>query len=291
MIAKIPVGVPHFFDNTPASRELRSAYIQHIIYSILTARVFQPFLFTLGKHDGIADSIFQTLSADIRRKSVRREALWRQQTLKAAYTTANAKQAINAAANDVYDEILSQVRPFTDPPRIDALRQGIRRVVKVAAETWRQARVERGFIVASMPPVGDEEGGGEGWAEFSYGAEDAGGPSGLPQGPTRARERVLIRTAPRIVREAVYDDFTQMTPAEGDPNGPCLYLRGTALFADSRAVVVRRDELARVRHATASAYRSASQSRRSQSRGSRDGVLDGFVHARRPSAGTARVWP
>lgn len=108
ILAKIPPELPSFFDNTTASRELRSAYIQHVVSKTLVFRIFQPFLFTLGRRFDKADTLFQMLSMDIRRKSVRREAFWRQQTLKAAYTTSDAKQSINVVAAVIVDEIIHQ---------------------------------------------------------------------------------------------------------------------------------------------------------------------------------------
>lgn len=150
----------------PASRELRSAYIQHVISKTLNYRIFQPFLFTLGRRYDNADIFFQMLSMDIRRKSVRREAFWRQQTLKAAYTAPDAKHSINMTASVIVDEIVDHIKHFADPTQLDPLVMGVRKIVKLAAETWRHARIERGLIVASLPAPDAEGASNQDWEEY-----------------------------------------------------------------------------------------------------------------------------
>ncbi|KAK2749763.1 hypothetical protein FQN55_002999 [Onygenales sp. PD_40] len=239
IIAKIPSEIPQFLDNTQASRELRSAYVQHVISKTLTYRIFQPFLFTLGRRYDKADTFFQMLSMDIRRKSVRREAYWRQQTLKAAYTTSDAKQAINVVAAVIVDEIIDHIRHFADPSNLDALLVGVRKIVKTAAETWRLARVERELIIAAMPSAEDEQTQNEGWKEFNY---ESLPPTPPADGPGSVRRRtVLLRMCPRIYREPVHEDFTE----DGEMGAQCVYLPGVVLYADSPAVVARKMEIAK----------------------------------------------
>lgn len=180
---------------------------------------------------------------DIRRKSVRREAYWRQQTLKAAYTTSDAKQAINVVAAVIVDEIIDHIRHFADPKQLDALLVGVRKIVKLAAETWRLARVERELIISTMPSAEDEQTVNEGWKEFGYDpapsptAED----SNNDTHSTIRKRRVLLRMSPRIYREPVHEDFIE----DGEKGTQCVYLPGVALYADSPSVLARKMEIAR----------------------------------------------
>jgi hypothetical protein len=234
-------------DNTPASRELRAAYIQHTVSKILTYRMFQPFLFTLGKRHDKADTFFQTLSTDIRRKSVRREAFWRQQTLKAAYTASNAKQSINVVAAVIVDEIVESIRHFTDPGQLDQILVSVRKIVKLAAETWRLARVERELIAATMPSADDPQTINCEWKEFQYDLSSptphqSEGAAAAASG-SLARRRPLLCVLPRIVREPCHEDF--LTDSDPEKAKPCVYLPGVMLYADSPSVVARKAELAK----------------------------------------------
>lgn len=275
VLSRIPSELPSFLDNTAASCELRSAYIQHIISETLNRRVFQPFLFTLhnrpDKED--ADAYLQALSVDIRRKSVRREALWRQQTLRAAYTASDAKQAINAVAGRIVDEIMQQITPFADPRpgRLDTLGLAVRRTVKLAAETWRLARVEREFILAFFPAPDAEYAMNGEWTEFGTsdsattatanssragsGAssptsnQSVSGDSGRSKN-SRGRDQpssrqVVLRVLPRIIREAAHEEFAEMGGDQDHHAVPCVYSPGEIVYADSPAVKARRQELAR----------------------------------------------
>lgn len=184
------------------------------------------------------------LSIDIRRKSVRREAFWRQQTLKAAYTTSDAKQAINVVAAVIVDEIVDHIRHFTDPTHLDALLTTVRKIVKLAAETWRLARVERELITATMPSAEDEQTANDEWEEFDYDSR-APSPTGVEasvEAPTLKRHRrPLLRMLPRIYRGAVHEDF--LTEDDHEKALPCTYLRGVILYSDSPSVLARRAEM------------------------------------------------
>lgn len=234
ILSKIPPELPSFLENTPASRELRCAYIQHIVSKTVTYRVFQPFLFTLGRRYDKADTFFQMLSMDIRRKSVRREAFWRQQTLKAAYTTSDAKQTINVAAAVIVDEIIDHIKHFADPKHLDSLLTGVRKIVKLAAETWRHARVERELVLATFPAPDAESVSNEGWDEYGM-AKPAS-----PIQKTDPSRHVVLRTFPRILREAAHEDF-----ASGERASPCMYSQGIVLYSDSPVVMARLQELAK----------------------------------------------
>ncbi|KAL2004968.1 hypothetical protein VTN00DRAFT_2818 [Thermoascus crustaceus] len=234
VLAKIPAEIPPFLDNTPASHELRSAYVQHVVSKTLTYRVFQPFIFTLGKRYDKADTFFQMLSLDIRRKSIRREAIWRQLTLKAAYTTSDARQSINVVAAVVVDEIIEQIRHFADPKQLDALLTGVRKIVKLAAETWRHARVERELILAMLPAPAAEDVSNKEWEEY---------PSEREPSPSRRGDHgrhVILRIFPRIFREAAHEDFVD----DKDKRNPCVYSPGTVLYSDSPVILARVDEIA-----------------------------------------------
>ncbi|EAU38689.1 conserved hypothetical protein [Aspergillus terreus NIH2624] len=235
ILSKLPPELPSFLDNTPASRELRAAYVQHVISKTLTYRIFHPFLFTLGRRYDKADTFFQMLSMDIRRKSVRREAFWRQQTLKAAYTTSDAKQSINVVAAVIVDEIVDHLKHFADPRRLDSLVVGVRKIVKLAAETWRHARVERELILASLPAPEAEVSSNDDWEECGTPKE---GTVGSRDDPSR---HVILRTFPRIMREAAHEDFAE----DPEKAAPCIYARGGVLYSDSPVVIARLQELAK----------------------------------------------
>lgn len=234
ILSKIPSELPSFLDNTPASRELRCAYVEHVVSKTITYRVFQPFLFTLGRRYDKADTFFQMLSMDIRRKSVRREAFWRQQTLKAAYTTSDAKQSINVAAAVIVDEIIDHIKHFADPKHLDTLLTGVRKIVKLAAETWRHARVERELVLASFPAPDAESVSNDGWDEYGVPNASSSGPKGDPA------RHVVLRTFPSVMREAAHEDF-----ASGERASPCIYSHGALLYSDSPIVLARLQELAK----------------------------------------------
>ncbi|KAL4883646.1 hypothetical protein BJY04DRAFT_184046 [Aspergillus karnatakaensis] len=177
------------------------------------------------------------LSMDIRRKSVRREAFWRQQTLKAAYTTSDAKESINVVAAVIVDEISNHLKHFADPRRMDSLLTGIRKIVKLAAETWRHARVERELILASLPSLENGTIPTEDWEEYGYPQEH--GRSGSPR-PDSTRH-VILQPFPRIIREAAHEDFV----GDEQKASPCTYSRGAVLYSDSPIILARIQELAK----------------------------------------------
>lgn len=250
ILSKIPPELPPFLDNTPASRELRCAYVQHVVSKTLTYRIFQPFLFTLGRRYDKADTFFQMLSMDIRRKSVRREAFWRQQTLKAAYTASDAKQSINVVAAVIVDEIIDQIKHFADPKQLDALLTAVRKIVKLAAETWRLARVERELVIATLPPLDAEDESSDGWHEYGAGEGEKGGDGDGDggHGDGGSGRHVVLRTFPQIMREAAHEDFAD----DEQKASRCVYAHGTVLYADSAAVLARHEELAKKEEAQGS---------------------------------------
>lgn len=216
---------------------MRQAYIQHIVSSVLTYRIFHPFLFTLGRRYDGADILFQDMSRKLRHKSTRREAVWRQHTLHAAYSVSSAKQSINKIATVIIDEIVSQIKHFADPKYLERITTAVRRVVKIAAETWRYARLERELIFARMPAAEDS---GENISEWSEG--DGEDRSNVEESTLEAREprRVLLRLLPIIRREPTHEDLRDDSKV---CDTGCLYSRGVALFSDSPPVLARIQEL------------------------------------------------
>ena len=192
---------------------------------------------------------------DIRRKSVRREAFWRQQTLKAAYTTSDAKQSINVVAAVIVDEIIDQLKHFADPRNLDSLLISVRKIVKLAAETWRLARVERELILASLPAPDTDAVSNDDWEEYGTPKE---GSLSSKEDPTR---HVILRTFPRILREAAHEDFA----GEEEKFSPCTYSRGCVLYSDSPVVMARLQELSKK---TTEALAGGEDSPRRGSRGS-----------------------
>lgn len=254
ILAGIPDGLPSFFDNTLTAYELRCTYIQHVVNKHLTNRIFKPFLFTLDRHDDNASRLLESIDADIYRKSTRREVFWRQQTLLALFTSRDAKRAMNHAVTTITEEITNVVRPFTDSSRvpIDTLRGDVRHIVKHAAKTWRQARLQQQLIVAVMPSVDDERTTNHVWAEFNYECE-AGSITARDWRNTRSKaedngRRLLLRVAPRVGREPAHPDhLAEMSPeASQRLKEVCIYQPGSLIYADSPIITARVRELAEV---------------------------------------------
>ena len=140
MIKKIPIEMPEFFSDSQGAHALRATYVEHIISRIMTQRIFRPFLFTLGPRHEAVDEVLQELVRNIRHKSTRRAASWRQSTLRTAYTLSSAKKSINKVAATIVEEIMDEIRYFTSPNQYEQVVVAVRRIVRLAAETWRYAR-------------------------------------------------------------------------------------------------------------------------------------------------------
>ena len=137
---QIPVNLPDFSADTRSSIGIRAIYIQYLICRVLDLRIFQPFLFTLTRHQKAANPLFEEWSERLRKKSTRREATWRQHTLHAAYTARTAKQAVNKLAGDLVTQISSEIRYFVRSHDMEAVESALRQIVKLGVETWRYAR-------------------------------------------------------------------------------------------------------------------------------------------------------
>lgn len=226
ILEMLPRGMPPFLDNTAASRELRAAYIQHHISRILTHRIFYPFQ---------AFNPFQVSSTDI--YSNHQEADWRHQTLKAAYSTSDAEEAINALVGIVQDEIVDHIKHFADPRHLDDLILSLRTISKFAAENWRHARIERLLIVANFPSkhgFRDADWDND-WEEYTCGR------SVDYRKSSYSSSLILLGLFPEIYRKAAIEDFAHDT----EEMRSCVYSGGMVLLSDSPSVLARTHELAR----------------------------------------------
>ncbi|KAJ4372224.1 hypothetical protein N0V83_003998 [Neocucurbitaria cava] len=212
------------------------------ISKLITYRVFGPFLFSLGRRYDKADSLFSSMSNHIRDKSTRKEAIWRQQTLLAAFTSSGAKQRINTAAGTVVEEIVNAVKHFADPREEEGIKIAVKRIVKLAAETWRFARLEREMISATMPALHDEEHpftGPEYWPPYKSESTVIASLAGTSP-PSDIPPKLLLRLFPVIYRESKHENFH----GEGEKRDEgCIFHYGLALYDDAESVVQRTEEL------------------------------------------------
>lgn len=184
------------------------------------------------------------MSNHIRDKSTRKESIWRQQTLLAAFTSSGAKQRINTAAGTVVEEIVNAIKHFADPKEEEGIKIAVKRIVKLAAETWRFARLEREMISATMPAIDDNDhdfAGPDFWPSHR--------PEGTPIGslvgtemPHDEQPKLLLRLFPVIYREPKHENFRDESENESPDEGS-VYHHGLALYDDAEPVVARREEL------------------------------------------------
>ncbi|KAI9831906.1 MAG: hypothetical protein M1819_004628 [Sarea resinae] len=240
ILNEIPETIPSFLSNTPSSRHLRTAYIQYKISTILCYRVYSPFLFSLGRRYDKADTLFQAMSNDLRKKSTRREAIWRQHTLYSAYTAANAKETINAAAGAVVEEIVSHIKHFTDPKYVDKIYEAVRRIVKLGAETWRLARLERELITARLPAAEDDAEIEDDWAPATFDDDHLPATTSATAMATSTKRKPILRLFPIIAREPIHEGFRSLADAH---DAGCVYSHGVALYDDAQPVLTRLEEL------------------------------------------------
>lgn len=219
-------------------RQVRAAYVAHTVSKLITYRVFGPFLFSLGRRYDKADSLFLSMSNHIRDKSTRKEAIWRQQTLLAAFTSSGAKQRINTAAGTVVEEIVNAIKHFADPKEEEGIKIAVKRIVKLAAETWRFARLERELITATMPALEDEEHqftGPEYWPTYKPEGTLIGSLVGT-SGPSDELPRLLLRLFPVIHREPKHENFH----GDGeDRDTGCVFHQGLALCKYNRFTICK----------------------------------------------------
>lgn len=240
VLAELPPGLPSMLGNSEASRLIRMAYVQHIISKYLCHRIFQPFLFSLGKRYDKADTFFQSMSNQLREKSTRKEAVWRHYTLLAGYTASNAKKNAGVAAASVIEEIAGYVKPFADQKNMDVITSGITRIVKFAVETWRYARMEREIITASMSTDDTER---NSWECHSYEKQSPYHENVLFTSQLNgvvAGRAMILPLLPVFSREGTLP--TLHRPLAVLDNG-LIFSRGTALYTDCLPVLHRKYEL------------------------------------------------
>ena len=208
--------------------------MEHHISAIITRRIFQPFLFVLGSRVASVDHLFMDWAETMKRKSTKREALWRQRTLHAAYTASSAKQSINKIATHIVDEIVEAIKHFAHHTRWQHMTVAVRRVVKTAAETWRYARLELGLITALMSGEDIAKSPDPGPGVFSNKDEDA-----------RAQvAKILLTRFPLIKRDPVPEDLK--TESDTEDKG-YIYSRGRVLCSDDPDVLACQRGLPRYR--------------------------------------------
>ena len=184
------------------------------------------------------------MSNQLRGKSTRKEAIWRQHTLVAAFTSSGAKQRINSAAGSVVEEIVNAIKYFTNPSEEDAIRVSMRLIVKLAAETWRFARLEREMITAKMPAVDDdseEYKGVDFWPAQTFDSARYALSVNAAVEQFQERPKILLGLFPVIRREAMHECF-KITEKEKEDNG-CVYSYGFALYDNATPLVAREEEL------------------------------------------------
>ncbi|KAL8948187.1 MAG: hypothetical protein Q9222_005603 [Ikaeria aurantiellina] len=210
LIQGIPSGLPHFFVDTPASAQLRVAYVQSLISGILVREVLEPFLFTERR----VGNLLNDWGESMRSKSTKREAIWRQRTLQAAFSGDKGRSDVNELAARIINEIYSAVKFFADQDKRDQLKKAIRNIVSTTAGTWRYARIELSRIVVSL----------------------------APNGPCKQTQEPLLTMFPRIEREPMPKELRLGKKADKG----CVYSRGEFLTTSSPAVIARRRELGEV---------------------------------------------
>lgn len=171
----------------------------------------------------------------IRSKSERREAAWRQITLRTAYTDAHAKKAIHLVGHKAVAEILREIKWFTDQEEWPSLALRVRFVVKTAAELWRFARLERELVTVSMPGDVDVDVVKDTGHEMDLVSTLAGG---------KIERTLVLGVTPHISRDAVHEACPQQDRSD---NGPLVFLHGFALHNDSELIVTRYREIMELR--------------------------------------------
>ena len=251
--------------------------MEHHISSIITRRIFDPFLFVLGSRVLSVDYLFKDWAETMKRKSTKREALWRQRTLHAAYTASSAKQSINKIATHIVDEIVEAIKHFAHHTRWQHITVAVRRVVKTAAETWRYARLELGLITASMSGEDIARSPDPGPGVFSNKDEVA-----------RAQvTKILFARFPLIKRDSVPEDLK--TESHTEDQG-YTYSQGQVVCSDDPDVLACQRGLPRYRSVSKQSH--AKPASRTRSRAQKDELAEGqddIVDDPLPAAPTRRL--
>ena len=231
VVEKLPSKLPSILLDTDLSKQLRIAYIEHLVSNIITHQIFEPFLFTLAARRKSMDNLVMEWSESLRERSKKRETLFRQYLLHAAYTSSSAKQSINKVAVIIVDKVVDAIKPLTKQANWEHVRVGIRRIVKLAVETWRHARLEKAVITASLSQ-------GDSSTAPGSGLSGEGIPSMEPS-PNLSR-KILLSLFPMIERMSVPEEVRGGTKEEIDR---CVYTPGRVLYADDPVVLAGLQEL------------------------------------------------
>ncbi len=212
-------NLPGILGSTETAIELRSIMIQHRIFNVLYRRIFHPFVFIPFEGQSVAEinHVLGKMSELICQKSLRREALWRSVTLRAIYTSPEARNMVGITASNILDDIMQQVTELSTPSEKEGLVASLRAVVRSAVELWRQTQVEVDQISATMPDVSKYD----------------------------SMSNVILWVRPHIVRERTGGTSIANSGQEDiSLGGSQVLLQGTALEQDSPLVLRRYAALA-----------------------------------------------
>lgn len=201
-------GIPGISDSADPSRDLQSLVVQNRIWTVLQRRIFEPFLFVSDygalEQLGLGQSL-TIVSWMMRRKSLRRETIWRSLTMQTIYASAYGRKAAAATALSVTKEIMRDIQTVMADDSHSALLCGVRLIAKAAIQIWRRVRLELDSVYSSMTMA----------------------PS--TRGETSPSD-VVLWVRPHITREGLIGDMlSNMNDSSGKSLASCVYLQGTAL--------------------------------------------------------------
>ena len=161
---------------------------------------------------------FAQVAATIRNKSTMKESCWRQQTLFAIYSSADAKTSINKVAGEIIEEIFAATKALAARKWHSHIHEALRRLVKTAVEAWRYASMEPSRITASMSK-----------ATVVRNVNDN----------TSGSAAVALVLFPRIAREPLHEDLRN--EMNKDDKG-CIYSEGQVVKWDDPVLLACRAE-------------------------------------------------
>jgi hypothetical protein len=225
------------------------SFIVHALCKIIVEMIFTPFLFGVDAGTDDKDSTFSNMSEQLKSRSTKKEAMWRQSTLLAHFSSPEAKQRINTAAVAVVQAMLAVVQPFLGPDETDDVRNKIRAIVKLATETWRYSRLERERIYAIFPPNGqtaEEDSKVAFWPAQSFDPAkypvNAVKPLFEGKPDSNGEDRTLVLRLLPVIRREPIDEAFKASAAEKNDRGS-VYSYGLALYDDAPPVIARLNEL------------------------------------------------
>ncbi|RPA78748.1 hypothetical protein BJ508DRAFT_328922 [Ascobolus immersus RN42] len=224
----------------PSSQYLRQSFVQHTISRLLCQKIFNPFVFTLTKSSNRISTYLQTLSEDLRKKSTRREAVWRMYTMSAVFQTSSSKKAASIIATTVQEEIIDLLSPFLEARRLDSFKSSLGKIVKLAVETWRYARMEKEVFSARMEQLAGD--GPDSWLEHPYSSLGGLHPtvSSSSQYYQSGQGTIFLPLLPLISREGTVPSAANPDAALDDGH---VFTPGFCLYTTSAPLVLRKQEL------------------------------------------------